>query len=213
MATKIVDYDLADGPRDLNNLAPYSHVLVLFRWRGKPLGRVRIGVENGGLSQHTLWWTASTNFGYAALPNIMEEIVSDDDNRIDEISKLPTCSVVISTHNRVDDLQRCLDSIFAFTASDIEIIVVDNAPSDDSTARLSANYPVRYIIERRKGASWARTRGAKEASGEVVVYVDDDVVVDNNWVDNLLQPFVRPEVAAVTSLVMPLELETGAQEL
>jgi GT2 family glycosyltransferase len=60
--------------------------------------------------------------------------------------------------------------------------------------------------------NWARTRGAEEASGEIIVYIDDDAIPRNGWLDALLEPFSNPEVAAVTGLIMPAELENDAQE-
>jgi len=94
----------------------------------------------------------------------------------------------------------------------ISVLVVDNDPSDDRTARLSKGFPVRYVLEPRRGLNWARTRGAEEASGEIVVFIDDDAISGNGWLDAILEPFANPEVAAVTGLVMPAELEYDAQE-
>jgi glycosyltransferase involved in cell wall biosynthesis len=124
----------------------------------------------------------------------------------------PQATVVITTHDRAEDLLRCLNAVFEHTPPQAEIIVVDNAPSDDSTAEIVKNYPVRYLVERRKGASWGRRFGALAANNEIVAYIDDDVVVGPGWLDGLLAPFANPEVAAVTGLVMPFELETEAQE-
>jgi glycosyltransferase involved in cell wall biosynthesis len=76
-----------------------------------------------------------------------------------------------------------------------------------------ANYPVRYVREDRQGLNWARASGARVASGEIVLYTDDDVAVDPNWVNAMLEQFDSPRVAAVTGLVLPLELETDAQHL
>jgi glycosyltransferase involved in cell wall biosynthesis len=73
--------------------------------------------------------------------------------------------------------------------------------------------PVRYLREQRPGLNRARSRGAREARGEIVLYTDDDVRPDPNWITAMLEPFSNPRVAAVTGLVMPLELESRAQFL
>ena len=68
------------------------------------------------------------------------------------------------------------------------------------------------LREERQGLNWARSRGAKEARGEIVIYTDDDVVVDPNWIDAMRRPFMDPGISAASGLILPRELETPAQE-
>jgi glycosyltransferase involved in cell wall biosynthesis len=91
-------------------------------------------------------------------------------------------------------------------------VVVDNAPSDDASAGVCSRYPVTYVRESRPGLNWARTRAAAVATGDIVLFTDDDVVVDEGWVAAMCEPFGDPEVAAVTGLVLALELETPTQQ-
>ena len=99
---------------------------------------------------------------------------------------------------------------------DLEIVVVDNAPSDDATevALAGRDFPrVRYAVEPRPGLSHARNLGVAEARGEIVAFTDDDVTVDARWVEALVRGFARtPRVVCVTGLVPAIELETPAQE-
>jgi glycosyltransferase involved in cell wall biosynthesis len=100
-----------------------------------------------------------------------------------------------------------------------EVIVVDNAPKTRVTEEFLAtyypNHPIiRYVREDHPGQSWARNRGVVEARGEMVVYTDDDVVVDRFWLAELIKGFTLTDrVACVTGFVMPMELETHAQAL
>jgi GT2 family glycosyltransferase len=128
---------------------------------------------------------------------------------------LPTVTVAVCTRDRTAALRRCLDSLNLVNYPGLELIVVDNAPSDDSTARLVHEYPnVRYISEPRPGLDWARNRAILEAHGEIIAYTDDDVVIDPNWISALAAVFAQePDVMAVTGLVVPYELETNAQIL
>jgi len=212
MATKIFDVDLADGPRALDVPAPYRAALLLVRWRGRPIGQVRLGADGGSIPALDVWKGAAEAAGDRLVRAVLDEAVPRVDPAAAPDPGPPTASVVVCTRDRPEDLRRFLDSVRPAAGPDVEVIVVDNAPSDDRTERLAAGYPVRYVREPRPGLNWARGRGARTATGEVVLYTDDDVVVDAGWVDAMRRPFADPGVAAVTGLVAAIELETAAQE-
>ena len=132
----------------------------------------------------------------------------------DPPSPVPTTvSVVVCTRDRTDDLRLCIESLLELESPAHEILIVDNAPGDDATARLCAEYPVTYICEPLPGQSRARNRGIIEAAGELVAFTDDDVVVDACWLNELGREFSHNLVMAVTGYVGPRELETTAQYL
>jgi glycosyltransferase involved in cell wall biosynthesis len=89
----------------------------------------------------------------------------------------PRVSVVIPTHNRADLLGEALDSALAQTVPPAEVIVLDDASTDD-TPDLVARYgaPVRYVRQERAGQSAARNRGAAAATGEYIAMLDSDDV-------------------------------------
>lgn len=126
---------------------------------------------------------------------------------------LPAISVVVCTRDRTDNLRRCLAALLALDYPEYEIVVVDNAPSDDRTARLVAGLPVRYVVEERPGLDRARNRGVREAAHGIIAYTDDDVCPDRGWLRAVAAAFSEPDVMAVTGLVAPAELETEAQRL
>jgi GT2 family glycosyltransferase len=71
---------------------------------------------------------------------------------------------------------------------------------------------VRWVAEPRPGAAWARTAGLAAARGEFVAFLDDDTVVDRLWLTAIARAFSAGEdVAAVTTLILPRELEAPAQ--
>lgn len=96
-------------------------------------------------------------------------------------------SVVVCTHNRVDLLKRSLLSLTCqnIPATEFEIIVIDNNSTDetkylvDDLQQLFTN--IRYEFEAQIGLSYSRNRGYQKASGEYVVYVDDDCDMPLNW--------------------------------
>jgi GT2 family glycosyltransferase len=121
--------------------------------------------------------------------------------------------VVICTRERPDDLRKCLGAVCALPDEGQEVLVVDNNPTTTATLDVASEFPqVRYVREDQPGLDSARNRALRDARGAVLAFVDDDAVVDHNWLRALLRPFEDPEVQAVTGLTMPLELETPAQE-
>jgi GT2 family glycosyltransferase len=126
----------------------------------------------------------------------------------------PSITAVVCTRDRTDDLSFCLDALTNLNYPKLDLLVVDNAPSNDATQELvRENYPeVRYVREPRPGLDWARNRAILEAQGEIIAFTDDDVVADKEWINALARIFIEnPEVMAVTGLVIPYELETRAQ--
>jgi glycosyltransferase involved in cell wall biosynthesis len=213
VSTKVLDIDLADASPAAVGAPGYNKAYVLLRCSGKPVGKVLVD-----LADQRLEWS-----------DLIKAIQEDDDlqrvleknllegwllRKVKAGKQVPVSwSVVICTRDRPIDLGRCLDSLCAHVPKGGEIIVVDNASSSDATRSLVESYPVQYQLEERVGLNWARSKGARVAKGEVVIYTDDDVVIDKDWIASILEPFHNPRVGAVTGLVMPLELETRAQEL
>src|SRR5260221_3341685 len=64
-----------------------------------------------------------------------------------EERRAPSVSVVVCTRNRPDQLELCLASLLELATEPTEIVVVDNAPSDDRTRRVCERLPVRYVLE------------------------------------------------------------------
>jgi glycosyltransferase involved in cell wall biosynthesis len=124
-----------------------------------------------------------------------------------------TISVVVPTCGRPDDLRRCLASVVAQkTRHTLDVVVVDNCPGNPTAAQVVGEFPsVRLVGERRPGLSFARNTGIKHAVGSIIVATDDDVTAPDTWIEKLVAPFARPEVAVVNGNVLPVELETEAQ--
>ncbi|MCK8083867.1 glycosyltransferase family A protein [Vibrio sp. 1CM24A] len=94
-------------------------------------------------------------------------------------------SVVIPTHNRSIMLDRAINSVLTQTYENLEVIVVDDASTDD-TENLVSSYQdsrVSYIkIKNSKGANFARNTGVRSSNGEYVAFLDDDDI----WFPNKL---------------------------
>jgi GT2 family glycosyltransferase len=99
----------------------------------------------------------------------------------------------------------------------LEILVVDNAPVDESTLQLTQRFSAadarfRYVREDRPGLSYARNRALSEATGALLAFTDDDVWVDRCWVDGLVRGFeTSPRVGCVTGLVATASVRSRAE--
>lgn len=99
-------------------------------------------------------------------------------------------SVVICTRNRAESLRRTLHRFSEISTPDgcsWEIIVVDNGSTDSTRTvieefRIASGLNVRYAYEPKQGLSHARNRGMREATGEMIAFTDDDIIVDTFWI-------------------------------
>jgi GT2 family glycosyltransferase len=115
-------------------------------------------------------------------------------------------------------LRRCLAALVAMrdarhqNGQTVDLLVVDNAPTDDQT-RIAAAFPgVRYVVEPVPGLDFARNRALAETDRQYLAFIDDDAVVDSGWLDRLAEAVqATPNAAAFTGPVLPLRLETEAQ--
>lgn len=120
-------------------------------------------------------------------------------------------SAIICTHNRCDLLPKAIASLQgqSLSKSSYEIIVVDNASTDETEAvcnTFSSLENFRYIYEPVPGLSVARNRGLVEARGKYVAYMDDDAIACTDWLALLHQAFttVQPTPVSVGGKIFPL---------
>jgi len=109
-------------------------------------------------------------------------------------------SVIIPVFNEAQTLGDCLMSLVrqAEQHQGIEIIVVDDG-STDNTADLAPGFPgVRWLRQIQQGPAAARNRGAREARGEIVLFMDGDCIPLDNWLEEMLAPFQQaPDIIGV----------------
>ena len=119
-------------------------------------------------------------------------------------------SVILCTYNRERYLYNVLHSLAAGTCHDYEIVLVNNNSTDGTEAecrRFQADHPdvaFRYCIESQQGLSYARNRGIQESQGEVLVYVDDDALVNPEYLQTYADFFRQhPEAMAAGGPILP----------
>jgi GT2 family glycosyltransferase len=188
---------------------------VLVRRHGSPVGAVEADLEHGELAADAAR-RIRARFGQHTGP-----VAGNGPANADPMPGGLAASVVIATHDRPEELRRCLDSVLATHYPGLQILVVDSAPTTTAAQVLvSQEYPgVRYLREDVPGLANAHNRGLEHVGTPIVAFTDDDVVVDRDWVRALVAAFAEHRadghggVGCVTGLIWPAELETAAQLL
>ncbi|WP_197050736.1 glycosyltransferase family 2 protein [Deinococcus sp. YIM 77859] len=229
MPTAVLDVELSQPPQPLTGLGRAAKARCLVRLHGMPLGYIEVPLQNGTCSAHTVRAAAVERLAGPLLRQHLLNLLSSatpqtrwrvedalDARPTPRTLPLPAITVAVCTRDRPEDLRRCLEALMGLEYPALDLLVVDNAGRTDATERVVRDYAplVRYVREDRPGLDWARNRAVLEARGEVVAFADDDVIVDPGWARALGEVFAEnPGVMAVTGLVVPFELETGAQQL
>jgi len=118
--------------------------------------------------------------------------VADQNNK-------PKVSIVVPTYNRIDFLKECLQSIDDQTFRDFELIIVDDASSDETEAFLQSRPLTQYIrLQQNQGVSKARNVGIQLARGQYICFLDSDdlwlkekLKIQAQWMD------AHPECMAI----------------
>jgi hyaluronan synthase len=125
---------------------------------------------------------------------------------------MPAVSVVIAAKNEeahiADTIHHCFRS--RYPSDRLEVIAIDDGSTDGTWAAMSAletQYPRfrAFRFEKNKGKREGMAFGAEKASGEILVYVDSDSYVEPEGVYRIVQPFVNPNIGAVSGHILAFE--------
>lgn len=99
-------------------------------------------------------------------------------------------TVAICTFDRLEPLRAALVSLCACAKPDVpwELVIVDNkadAAVEAMVRSFAGRLPVRYVVEPQRGTSHARNRAVREAAGPIVLFTDDDVTFDPQWLTTM----------------------------
>jgi glycosyltransferase involved in cell wall biosynthesis len=215
--------------------ATFSSSLCLIRLHGKPLGLIQVEIPPAGLSAAELAARIQGELAEEVAQHLRDDGLPpaelDADGvggpdpppcaaaREEFLRDAPAVSIVICTRDRPDSVRTTVRSILGcrYPTDRLEVIVVDNASEEDAAvgldeAEFNGDVAFRVVREPEPGLSNARNKGLEEATGEIVVFADDDVEVDSDWLATLVGPFARGEqVGATSGMTLPGALETPAQ--
>lgn len=133
-------------------------------------------------------------------------------------------SIIICTRDHAQSLRRTLAAMCSVrlpTDLDVELLVIDNAPSDDAVrdevaAAQIHGVAVRYVCEPTPGQCHARNTGIRASTGRVILFTDDDVVPPPDWIEGMCRPILDGRADAVAGgVAIPPHLQrpwmTGEQ--
>jgi glycosyltransferase involved in cell wall biosynthesis len=201
--------DLALSPGD-------TGVAILVRRKGVPIG---FWMQEASGARGLPAGDLARRIGELAGEKIVAEAIRAEMIPATIAAALPLVTIAICTKDRPEGVERLLSSLAAqgsglpVGSAGLEILLIDNASSDEQTQELAARRPeIRYVREARPGLNFARNRALQEARGEILAFLDDDVIVDPCWLAGLANAWAENrDAAAFTGQVLPMELETEAQ--
>lgn len=95
-------------------------------------------------------------------------------------------SVIIPTYNRKEPLKATLLSLESQTFRDFEVIIADDGSSDGTqqmVKELKVSYPLRHVWQKNSGRSAARNMGLEQASGSIILFIDDHIIADKQLLE------------------------------
>ena len=116
-------------------------------------------------------------------------------------------SVIVPVYNARQDLDLCLNALLSSSYQHLEILVVDDASTEDpAPIAREKGIPV-FRLGVQSGPAAARNLGVRHAKGEILVFVDSDVVVKANSIERLVKnstAFCRAPLSRLYQLCRPL---------
>src|SRR5262245_30631976 len=126
---------------------------------------------------------------------------------------MSSVSVIVCTYNGAGRLPQCLDALSkcAFESGG-ELLVVDNSSTDDSAAVAASHWatidsapvPLTIVNEAKQGLTWARRAGAQAAQNDLIIFCDDDNLLDPDYVSIATELMRDPDLGAASGIARPV---------
>jgi len=211
LPTKVIIADFVDGVLTTDpgrDVGPeVGRLEVLVRRDGRPVGMVSLDVpeEKAALTEGLIAAAADLPAaGETPWPRT-------------EPAAWPKVTVAIPTvFGRMEMLCLAVESLARLDYPELAIVLVDNRPNpndeDHARVRRAAGRPIEILHEPERGISAARNRALAHTPDPYIAFTDDDVVVEPEWLRQIVRPFLDdPSVACVSGLVIPTALSSPEQ--
>lgn len=113
-------------------------------------------------------------------------------------------SIIIPTYNEEKDILECLKSLLAQDYSNFEIIVIDDGSTDETLEKIDEfnrnnKKKVKILKQNHAGPGLARNLGAKNAGGDILIFIDADMTFDKDYLKFLIKPIIeKKEIIGTT---------------
>lgn len=110
-----------------------------------------------------------------------------------------TISIVVAIFNRKDELFELLNSLIAQTDKDFEVIIVDDGSFVDllpTVETFKEMLNIQYFKKANSGPGLSRNYGANRAKNDWLVFVDSDVIVEKDYIENIKKNLEKTDCAA-----------------
>ncbi|HJR22681.1 MAG TPA: glycosyltransferase [Dongiaceae bacterium] len=215
-AYRIAEIELSEPLTSIALSPEHDGIAVLARWKGRLAGFHMARAAPGyAFSTDEIQALCARRFGRRLLALELEAALAQR-WPVEEVSA-PSLSIAICTKDRAERLTRLLNSLAPVIGvsrfRSIEVLVIDNASIDSATRIAVAGFAdVGYVFEPRAGLDFARNAAVRYATGDLLAFLDDDVVVDRDWLEGLFAAWQGcPDAGGFTGLVLPYRLDTEAQ--
>lgn len=109
----------------------------------------------------------------------------------------PLVSIIIPAYNEEKYIIKCLSSLKKQSYPRYEIIFVDDG-SSDRTKEIAEQYADTVITQAHQGAGVARNNGAKKSKGSILVFIDADMFIDNDYLKHIVAPIIKGKAVATS---------------
>jgi glycosyltransferase involved in cell wall biosynthesis len=213
MTWRLVECELS-APQAAVRLEPHEQGIALIaRWRDRLVGFHITEPGRRFWSAEDIARLTSELFGQRVIEIQLEAAFQSPA----PVRAPPSLTIAVCTKDRAWRLKRLLASLERPCASSpfarTEILVIDNASTDRATRDVVSDFErARYVYEPKTGLDFARNAAVRNATGDLLAFLDDDVVVDRHWLQGLFAAWSdRPDAGGFTGLVLPFRLDTEAQ--
>lgn len=110
-------------------------------------------------------------------------------------------SVIIPLYNKEKYIKRCIDSLVEQTYKNLEIIIIDDGSTDNSSNIIEQykDERIKLIQKENEGVSLTRNRGIENSTGKYIAFVDADDYVSEEYIYNLVQQYEMKDIQLATS--------------
>ena len=121
-------------------------------------------------------------------------------------------SVIVPTYNRKENLKKCLEALkkIDYPKKSYEAIIINDGGEDGTDEFMKKfikeNKGFKYLKQKNSGPAKARNNGVKNSKGEIIVFIDDDIIVPKNLIEKHLKYYKNKKIGGVGGNQLPKKL-------